>query len=227
METERDRVKREAREEQERREAEMKLVAEAAARRNALLREQREARERRDALTRERERLEQERLEALRQATIERARIEAESGLRLVEAEQQRQHELALSRLREQQGAARYRALAWLSSGALAIALLSASGIYFGWVAPAHARAQQHLESKIRESAARTRAVELALAAEQSKSRALSARIEIAQAAAIEKTPPRPEGPRTSPAVKLERKPPAGSHVPRRDTGVPPAVCLR
>ena len=227
METERDRVRREAREAQARREAEIKSVAEAAERRSALLRQQNDARERRDALTRERERLEHERLEALKQATIERARIEAESGLRLVEAEQQRKHQLAISQIREQQGAARYRALAWLSSGVLALALLGASSAYFGWIAPAHARAQQHLESKLRESAARTRSAELALGAEQSKSRALSARLEMIQHAAVETPPPAAEKPRTPPSIKSPHTPSTGTRSGCRDTGDPLDNCLR
>lgn len=225
METERERVQREAREARERREAEIRLVADAAQRRNSLLRAQHEARARRDALLRERERFEQEQLEALKQATIERARIEAESGLRLVEAEQQRKHDLELARVREQQGAARHRALAWLSSGALAVALLGGSSAYFGWIAPAHARAEQHLESKLRESAARTRALEHALAAEQSKSRSLSAELEMRQVPAAPK--PAAQAPKnTAPAV-----PPARPTRERRgncrDSGDPLDDCLR
>ena len=141
-----------------------------------LARQEREARERREIMERERQRLEHERLEALKLATVERARIEAESGLRLVEAEQARKHDLALAQLREAQRAARYRSLSWLSTGACAVALLGAVAGYFGWLAPAHASSEQHLQSEIRERAERAKAAELTLAAEQSKNRLLSAR---------------------------------------------------
>lgn len=225
METERERVQREVREAQERREAEMKLVAEVAERRALLLRQQHETRERRNALVRENERLEQERLEAQRLATIERARIEAEARLRLVEAEQQRNHDLALARVREQQDAARYRALAWLCSSALVLASLGVSVAYFGWVVPAHERVQQHLESKLRESAARTRALEHALGTEQSRSRVLSADLEALRAAAVSTPAVMAEKP-VPPAAPVRTAAPPGKRK-CRDSGDPLDDCLR
>src|SRR6185369_5046386 len=146
METERERVQREAREAQKRREDELTRVAEAAERRRVAAQQERQSRERRALMEQERERMEHERLEALRLATVERARIETESGLRLVEAERSRQHDLALAQIREAQGLARYRLLSWLSSGALLAAIASALVAYFGWLEPAHARREQHLQ---------------------------------------------------------------------------------
>jgi len=227
METERERVRREAREAQEQREAEIKRVAAAAERRQQLSREQREARARREALAREQERFEQERIEALKQAPVERARIEAEAGLRLVEAEQARQHDLALSRLREEHGAARYRALAWLGTSALGLALGGALLLHFAWIAPAHARALRHAESRLRESSARSEATRLALAAEQSKTRALSAELERARAALVASHEPEHAAPKP-PAPPSRRVPgAAGARRNCGDSGDPLDDCLR
>src|SRR6187551_1052642 len=88
LETERERVQREAREAQRRRDDEMARVAEQASRRRLAQEQEREARERRQALEQERERLEAERMEAMKRAAVERARIEAEGRMRLVEVEQ-------------------------------------------------------------------------------------------------------------------------------------------
>src|SRR4051812_24405831 len=63
LETERERVQREAREAQKRRDEEMIRVAEQASRLRLASQQEREARERRLALEQERERLEQERIE--------------------------------------------------------------------------------------------------------------------------------------------------------------------
>ncbi|HYP87740.1 MAG TPA: hypothetical protein VEQ59_06295 [Polyangiaceae bacterium] len=231
LETERERVQREAREAQKRREEELKRVAEAAERRRVQAQQEHEARERREALQRERDRLEHERFEALKLATVERARIEAESGLRLVEAEQMRKHDLALLQLREAQRAARYRSRSWLGGGACAVALLAAIGAYFGWLAPAHDRSEQHLQSEIRERAARARATELTLAAEQNKNRALSARAERLEAALAAHRAAAPSA--STPAAQLPKGPvlrndASGSKLRGcKDTGDPLDDCLR
>jgi colicin import membrane protein len=214
METERDRVRREAREAQERRETEMHRVAEAAERRAELAKREREARERREALAKEREQHEHERIEALKQATIERARIEAEASLRLVEAEQARKHDLALSRIREQEGAARYRLVGGLGIGALSVALLGAAAAYFGWIAPAQARAEQHWESRLHEAVTRAEVAELALKAERAKSLALEARVPHIQA-----------GPGFQPAVVAPTPPPARVPVRRTRVAAPQGGC--
>src|SRR6187551_2854070 len=96
LETERERVQREAREAQRRRDDEMIRVAEQASRRRLAQEKERDAREHQQALEQERDRLEAERLDAMKRATIERARIETEAKMRLVEVEQTRKHELLL-----------------------------------------------------------------------------------------------------------------------------------
>jgi hypothetical protein len=193
LETERERVQREAREAQERREHELKRVAELAERRRLATQQEREARERRQALEQERERLEQERIDAMKRATVERARIEAESNARIVELEQAQKHDLALSKLREHESSARYRALFWLSSAAFAVTLgLSLSG-FFGFVRPAHAREQQNLQALVAATEARVTATERALSAERSKNQVLEERVKQLQAAAAQPKPAKPE----------------------------------
>ena len=177
LETERERVQREAREAQKRRDEEMIRVAEQASRRRLAQTQEREARERREALEQERERLEEERIDAMKRATVERARIEAEGKLRLVELEHVRKHDLALSQIRERQQAARYRGLTWLSSAGLAVSVIAAFAAYFGWVQPAEARQQQRLESLISINAEQTKTAERALASEHLRSQTLSDRI--------------------------------------------------
>jgi hypothetical protein len=233
METERERVQREAREAQRRREEELIRVAEAGERRRVASLQERQARERRAAMESERERIEQERSEALRLATVERARLETESGLRLVEAERTRQHDLALAQIREAQGTARYRSLAWLSSGALLVAVASALLTYFGWIAPAHARSEQHLHSLLSESAERAKATEFALGVEQSKNRALGARVEQLEARLLAaQSAEQPISAVLKPVASgnpTSKRPPAtGQRGPGcRDTGDPLDNCLR
>jgi hypothetical protein len=178
LETERERVQREAREAQKRRDDEMIRVAEQASRRRLAQQQEREARERREALELEREQLEAERIDAMKRATIERARIEAEGQLRLVELEQVRKHDLALSQIRERQQAARYRGLTWLSSAALAVSVIGAFAVYFGWLRPAEARQHQQLQGIIDASTEHAKTAERALAAEHRKNQALTERIQ-------------------------------------------------
>jgi hypothetical protein len=189
LETERERVLREAREAQKRRDEELIRVAEAAERRRLALQGEREARERRELLEQERERDEEQRIEAMKRATIERARIEAEGKLRLVELEQARQHDLALAQLAERQRTARYRSLTWLSTIAVGLSLLGTFGTYFGWIAPAHARQQQQLQGIISANTELAKTSERALANELRKNQALSERIRQLEA---HPTPPAP-----------------------------------
>ena len=186
LETERERVQREAREAQRRREDELKRVAELAERRRVSVQQEREARERREALEQERERLEQQRLEAMKRATVERARIEAEGQLRLIELEQTRQHDLQLAKLRETERATRYRTLSWLSSGALGAVLAGAVLAYLGIVQPAQARQEQRLQTLLGAAEQRVRGAEQALASERQKTTELAARVEQLRAAAVE-----------------------------------------
>jgi colicin import membrane protein len=225
LETERERVQREAREAQERREQELRRVAELGERRRLAAQREREARERRLALERERERLDRERIEAMKQATVERARIEAEAHARLIELEQSRKHDLALSRLREHAGRARYRTLFWLSAAGLVTAAVLGLVAVFAWERPARAREQQRAKAVLDATETRLTATERALSAERSKSEALEARLRQAQlaapAAAVSPKPPRIE-PRGE-------KPPRGERGLRgvcKDDGDPINGCV-
>jgi len=206
LETERERVQREAREAQERRDQELRRVVELAERRRVAGQQERESRERRQALEQERERLDHERIEAMKQATIERVRIEAESHARLIELEQSRQHDLALSRLREHAGTTRYRTLFWLSATALVSTLGLGLVGFFAFERPAQARGQEHLKSVLQATETRLTATERALSGERSKSDALEARLRQLQAASVS-VAPAPAKP-----VKVE---PHGGRPPR------------
>jgi hypothetical protein len=177
METERERVQREAREAERRREDELRRVAELAERRRLAVQQEREAKQRREALERERERLEQEHLDAMKHATVERARIEAEARVRLVEVEQRRKHELELSRIALGQRTQRYQLLTWLSTTVLGVSLGGAFTAYFGWIAPAHARELSHWQNLATVGAAQTTATERALTDERRKTEALTGRV--------------------------------------------------
>jgi colicin import membrane protein len=174
LETERERVDREAREAERRREEELARVAEMAERRRLAVQQEREARERRQTLERERERLEHERGEALKRAAVERARLEAEGQLRLLEAEHQRQHELKLLALREDARASRYRALTWLSGAGCVVGIIGSFVAHFAVIAPAHARAEQELRAMVRSTQDRALASERALEAERRKNQELA-----------------------------------------------------
>jgi hypothetical protein len=228
LETERERVQREAREAQERREQELARVVELAERRRLATQQEREARERRQLLEQERERLEQERIDAMKLATVERARIEAESHARIVELEQAQKHGLALSRLREQESTVRYRTLFWLSSAALLVTLALSLSAFLGLVRPAHAREQQSLKDLVAATEARVSATERALSAERSKSQALEEHVKQLQSAAAT---PKASDPKTPPGLRpplhqggMIKEPP---RRPCKDNGDPLNPCLR
>ena len=229
METERERVQREAREAQKRREEELGRVVELAERRRQAAQQEREARERRQALESERERLEQEHIDAMKHATVERARIEAEGRMRLVEVEQARKHDLALAQMREAQRAARYRTFTWLSSGALVVALLGALAAYFGLIEPAQARTQQHLQAIISTNAERAKATAAELATERSKNQTLTARIQQLeeQAAAPPQVRPEPKAQPGRPLRVTALPPHTQPSVDCPDDGDPLRPCLR
>jgi len=212
LETERERVQREAREAQRRREEELKRVAELGERRRLADQQEREARERRQALEQERERLEQERLEAMKRATVERVRIEAEGQLRLQEVEQQRQHDLALSRIREGERSRRYRTLSWLSSGAAASLLFGVAFAYFALLRPAQARDTQYWQAKLSAAEDRARSSDLLLAAERRKTQTLTTRLSELESSAAAPT---------GTTVKPVRNTPQPPHLPGGGTRPP------
>lgn len=218
LETERQRVEREAREAEQRRHDELTRVAELAERRRVANQKEREARERRLQLEQERERLEQERLEAMKRATVERARIEAESHARLVEVEQARKHDLALSRIREQVSTARYRALFGVSAAAFVLTLGASLFVFFGFVRPTHAREQQQLQAIVSATEARATASAKALAAEVRKNQALEARL--AQLSA-----PKPEPKMLQPKPVTPVTPVTPGRPPRGDDDSKRTIC--
>lgn len=233
LETERERVQREAREAQRRRDEEMVRVAEHASRRRLAAEQEREARERRAALEQERERLEAERIDAMKRAAIERARVETEGKLRLVEVEQARKHELMLSQLREGQLTTRYRALAWLSGAACALSVISALVAYFGYLQPAQARQEQQLQVAIQTHTEQAKSSERALATERSRNQTLNERIQrleaqqsaaTAAAAAVVVKPP--QGPARGGGRGPSTGPTTGAPGSCPDDGDPLRSCL-
>jgi hypothetical protein len=220
LETERERVQREAREAQRKREDELARVAEMAERRRLAAQQEREARERRQALEQERERMDQERLDAMKRAVVERARVEVEGNARLVEAEQARKHELSLADLRGRHHAARYRALTWLSSGVLVLSWGGALFAYFGLIEPAHAGREQHLQSLIAADAELAKISERALSLERSKNQALQARVDQLSSAPTPPAAAQPSPPKPPSAVH------GGGGGPKPPVVRPPRECV-
>jgi hypothetical protein len=230
LETERERVQREAREAQRRRDDEMIRVAEQASRRRLAQEQEREARAHRQALEQERERLEEERIDAMKRATIERARIEAEAKMRLVEVEQTRKHELLLVQMREGHLTARYRTLTWLSSGALVLSLAGALAAHFGYIRPAQARELQQLRATSERSAEQAKSSARALTATRAQNEALSQRVHelearLAAAANPHDVKPLHVGPVRPPTVTPPR-PPRPPRAGCKDNGDPLEKCL-
>ncbi len=228
LETERERVQREAREAQKRRDDEMIRVAEQASRRRLAQTQEREARERREALELERERLEAERIDAMKRASIERARIEAEGHLRLVELEQVRKHDLALSQIRERQQVTRYRSLTWLSSAALVLSVIGAFVTYLAWLRPAEARQHQALQRIIDAKTEQAKTSERELATERRTNQALTERLQQLQTQTESAPSVRPE-PKLHPvAVKLPPgpRPPLSPRKHCVDNGDPINGCI-
>lgn len=178
LETERERVQREAREAERKRMDELARVADLVERRRVAAQQEREARERRQQLEQERERLDQERLDGIKRAAVERARIEAEGAARLLEAEQARKHDLSLAELRARHGAARYRVLSWLAIVGLVLSWAGTALAYFGLIGPAHVQREQQLRAVIAADAELAKTMERTLALERSKNQSLQARIE-------------------------------------------------
>jgi hypothetical protein len=196
LETERERVQREAREAQRKREEEIARVAEVAERRRLAQQQEREARERREQLEQEREQQDHERREAMKRAVVERARLEAEGAARLAEAEQARKHELSLAELRARHQTARYRLLSWLAASALGLSWASVAFGYVGLLEPAYARREQRLQNAISAATERAKSVERQLSLEHETNRTLQARLDRLGAAppvaSATATPPKP-----------------------------------
>lgn len=172
-ETERERVQREAREAQRKREEELARVAEVAEQRRRAGEEQRAAALRLKALQTERERLEGERLQAMQRATVERARSEVEAAAQARRAELEHAHRLRLAEIRERERGARYRVLSWLgAAGLVAISSLAAGG-YFGVLRPAQLQRERHFQSLLEQSEHARKAREQELVVERKRLREL------------------------------------------------------
>jgi hypothetical protein len=228
LETERERVQREAREAQKRRDDEMIRVAEQASRRRLAQEQEREARERRQALEEERDRLAEERIDAMKRATVERARIEAEGKMRLIEVEQTRKHELTLVQLREGQLTARYRTLTWLSSAAVVLSLVGSFAAYFGYIQPAQARERHELQATISSHAEQAKTTERVLASERAQNRTLTERVRELEARPVAVANPDPAPPHATgarpPGISTGRV--KTSPRPCKDSGDPLDNCL-
>jgi colicin import membrane protein len=230
LETERERVRREAREAERRRDEEMVRIAEQASRRRLALEQEQQARARREALERERERLDNERIDAMKQAAVERARVEAEGQLRLLELEQARKHELSLSQLNERSRTARYRSLTWLSSAAFALAIASGASLYFGYLAPASAQAEQRARALADANARLADGAQRALRAEQAKGALLGERVRQLEAVVpvpVAQAPAAPQPIQRPPGVRPPHGPSGGKQGGCQDTGDPLDKCLR
>jgi hypothetical protein len=227
LETERERVQREAREAQKRREEELKRVAELAERRRIAGQHEREARERRLALEQERERMDQERNEAMKRATVERARIEAEGQMRLVEVEQQRKHDLALASIREGERTSHYRMLTWLSTSLLGVVIAGGAFGYLGLVQPAHASEQLQLQSLLTVAEQKRATSERELSAARTKNRELVGRVEQLKAE-LQKPAPQPKQVASTPTRQGNTAGPPPPPPPKvcKDDGDPLNNCL-
>ncbi len=230
LETERERVQREAREAQRRREDELKRVAELGERRRLQTQQEREARERRQRIEQERERIEQERIDAMKRATVERARIEAEGQLRLVEVEQARQHDLALAKIHEAQRTARYRSFSWLSTSALGLVVVGAGLAYFALLRPAHAQSEQHWQALLSVAEQRQSESEGALGRMRSENQELRTRVRELEARPLEPASAPPKIVAPGHRGGTGGRPPVADKTPERpcvDNGDPLNPCLK
>ncbi len=142
LRTEQERVHEEQRERERRvQEAERARRAEEERRRQAeqerLLAEEREREERE-----RRQREEQARLAALREAEIERVRVEAQHASELELMARREVHERSMAELRRSDEKRRARVWSWVATAALIGGLAIPAGIYYFAVLPADARAQ-------------------------------------------------------------------------------------
>jgi colicin import membrane protein len=187
-------------EEEEQRKA--KLLAEEDARRGSerLAREEerqrllREEDRRREDAERERERV--ARLEAIRQAEVERARVEAEQRGRLEALTAQQQHEQKIKALETDAGKKRLSRALRMTVG-LSVALITAgAAFYFGRVRPESRNRVQTFESLLEEQRAKGEATQRALDAQSLKIKELEERMrqEREQNVMPPKTEPTPKG---------------------------------
>jgi len=227
-ETERQRVEREARETQRKREEELVRVAEVAEQRRRVADEQRATALRLKALQVERERLEGERLQAMQRATIERARLEAEAAAQAQRADVEHAHRLKLTEIRERERAGRYRALSWLGGAGVVVSWGLALGGYWGVARPAHALREQHLQRLLDQSeqARKSRERELSQERKQVRELEIAFRDLESKRASVLAAPPQPPGGSRHPGVSSGSKRGTTAPPPCPDSGDPLQGCL-
>lgn len=151
--------------------------------RKKLEEEARVAKEREEAAERERQRAadEEARREATARAAMEEARLGVEARARAEEAERERQHEIALARLRSET-TAKSGAGVVVGSGLVGVALALAASVvlHFAMVKPTHDASLAALEARV--SAAEKRANDVVVDGERERVRALKAEAELAAA---------------------------------------------
>lgn len=176
--------------------------------------EARVAKERDEAAERERRRAadEEARREATARAAMEEARLAVEARARAEEADRERQHELALARLKSE-GTQKGGAGVVIGSGlvGLALALAASVVLHFAVVKPKHDASITALEGRV--AAAEKRANDVAFDGERDRARALKAEGELGAAQrTIEELKSAPKVPtKTGPTTNV-----------RGPTGAPP-----
>ena len=125
----------------------------------------------------EREREHAARLEAIRQAEIERARVEAEQRGRLEALSAQQQHEQKLAALQSDAGKKRLSRVLRLTLGLSTVLIVGAVALYFGRLRPETRSEVRSLESLIQGQRQQTEATQRALDAQNQKLQELEERV--------------------------------------------------
>ena len=125
----------------------------------------------------EREREHAARLEAIRQAEIERARVEAEQRGRLEALSAQQQHEQKLAALQSDAGKKRLSRVLRLTLGLSTVLIAGTVALYFGRLRPETRSEVRSLESLIQGQRQQTEATQRALDAQNQKLQELEERV--------------------------------------------------
>jgi colicin import membrane protein len=209
------------REEEEQRQA--KVLADEMARREAdrLAREQERARlqqeEERRRAEAEQERERAVRLEAIRQAEVERARVEAEQRAKLEALSAQQQHEQKLKALETDAGKKRLSRALRATIGLSVALMVGGAALYFGRLQPQSRYQAQSLEALIQDGRSKSEANQRALDLQNQKIQDLEERIRKEREQNV--APPKPE-PTTKPKAPVVANPRGTKPV-----APPPCVC--
>jgi len=153
----------------------------------------------------EREREHAARLEAIRQAEIERARVEAEQRGRLAALSAQQQHEQKLAALKSDAGKKRLSRVLRLTLGLSTVLIVGAAALYFGRLRPETRSEVRSLESLIQGQRQQTEATQHALDAQNQKLQALEERIRKEREQQVATKPVPPETKPKTPGVSNQR----------------------